>query len=112
MEGYERTASIVSAGVMTTTCMHRKAHGTRETPAVVLEVQDQPATRESQAGLFGAAERLVVPMKPGNAGGGKGPWLEINARSDKDGGIGDESNNPRKRSEVTGSVTRQSEEIA
>jgi uncharacterized protein RhaS with RHS repeats len=75
MEGYERTASIVSAGVMTTTCMHRKAHGTRETPAVVLEVQDQPASRESQAGLFGAAERLIVPMKPGNSGGGKEPYF-------------------------------------
>jgi hypothetical protein len=33
--------------------------------------------------------------------------LETNARSDEDGGIGDESNNPRKRSEVTGRVTRQ-----
>ena len=67
---------------------------------------DQPVTRESQAGLFGVAERFVVPMKPGNAGGGKGPQLETNARSDKDGGIGDEPSNPRKRSEVTGSVTR------
>jgi hypothetical protein len=51
-------------------------------------------------------------MKPGNAGGGKGPWLEMNARSDKDGGIGDEPNNPGKSSEVAGSVARQSEEIA
>jgi hypothetical protein len=70
MEGYERTASIVSAGVRTTTCMHREAYGTRETPAVELEIQNQPATRESQAGLFGAAVRFVVPMKPGNAEGG------------------------------------------
>ena len=73
MEEYERTKSIVSAGVVTATCMHRKAFGTRETPTVVLEVQDQPATRESQAGLFGAAVRFVVPMKSGNTGGGKGP---------------------------------------
>jgi hypothetical protein len=73
MEGYERTASIGPAGVLTATCMHRKALGTRETPTVVLEVQDQPVTRESQTGLFGAAERFVVPMKPGNAGGGKEP---------------------------------------
>ena len=34
---------------------------------------DQLATRERPAGLTGMAERLVVPMKPGNAGGGKGP---------------------------------------
>jgi len=58
---------------MTTTCMHKKAHGTRETPAVDRELENQPATRESQAGLFGAAEGFIVPMKPGNAGGGKEP---------------------------------------
>jgi hypothetical protein len=34
---------------------------------------DQLATRERPAGPFGMAEGLVVPMKPGNAGGGKGP---------------------------------------
>jgi hypothetical protein len=72
MEEYERTASIGPAGVLVTTCMHRKAYGTREAPAVIL-VWDQLAARESQAGPFGVAVRLVVPMKPGNAGGGKGP---------------------------------------
>ena len=44
---------------------------------------DQPATRESQAGPYGVAERLVVLMKPGNSGGGKGPQLKTNARSNK-----------------------------
>jgi hypothetical protein len=44
---------------------------------------NQLATRESQAGLTGMAERLVVPMKPGNSGGGKGPQLKGNARSNK-----------------------------
>ena len=83
MEEYERTASIGSAGVLVTTCVHRKAHGTREAPAVIRS-RDQLATRESQAGPFGVAVRPVVPMKPGNAGGGKGPWLETNARSDKE----------------------------
>jgi hypothetical protein len=33
---------------------------------------NQLATRESQAGLTGMAERLVVPMKPGNSGEGRG----------------------------------------
>jgi hypothetical protein len=75
MEEYERTASIGLAGVMTTTCMHRKAHGTRETPAVEPGNRDQPAARESQAGLSGAAEGIIVPMKPGNAGGGKDPYF-------------------------------------
>ncbi len=34
---------------------------------------DQLATRERQAGPCGMAERLVVPMKLGNSGRGKGP---------------------------------------
>jgi len=44
---------------------------------------------------------LIVLKKPGNSGGGKEPQLEANARSDEDGGIGDEPNNPGKCSEVT-----------
>ncbi len=44
---------------------------------------DQLAARERQARPFGVAERLVVPMKPGNAGGGKGPQLKANVISDK-----------------------------
>jgi len=39
----------------------------------------QPATREGQAGPFGVAERLVVPMKSGNADGGKEPQFKVNA---------------------------------
>jgi len=34
---------------------------------------DQLATRERKAGPTGMAERLVVPMKLGNSGRGKGP---------------------------------------
>jgi len=41
----------------------------------------QPATREGQAGPRGASERPIVPWKPGNAGGGKGPSFKGNARS-------------------------------
>jgi hypothetical protein len=48
---------------------------------------DQPAARERKAGPFGMAERLVVPAKPGNSGGGKGPQLKADARSDE--GTGD-----------------------
>ena len=67
---------------------------------------DQPAARESQAGPFGVTEKLVVPMKPGNAGEGKGPQLKGNARSDEGGGIDVESINPRKCSEVADGVAR------
>jgi hypothetical protein len=51
-------------------------------------------------------------MKPGNAGRAKEPQLKGNARSDEDGGIGGEPNNPRKCSEVADGVARQSEGIA
>ena len=48
---------------------------------------DQPDAREGQAGRFGVAERFVVPLKPGNSGGGKGPQFKTDAtRSD---GLGD-----------------------
>jgi hypothetical protein len=30
---------------------------------------DQPNAREGQVGRHGVAERFVVPLKPGNAGG-------------------------------------------
>jgi hypothetical protein len=39
------------------------------------------------------AERLEVPMKPGNSGGGKGPQLKADARSDEGTEIGDEPEN-------------------
>jgi hypothetical protein len=66
--------------------------------------KDQPESRERQAGPFGVSGRLIVPMNPGNSGGGKEPQLEVDARSDEDGGIGDEPSNPGKCSEVTGGV--------
>src|SRR6202048_2890106 len=40
---------------------------------------DQPDAREGQAGRPGESERFVVPLKPGNAGGGKGPQFKTNA---------------------------------
>ena len=39
-------------------------------------VGDQPQAREGQAGFGGVAQGLVVPLRPGNAGGGKGPWFK------------------------------------
>ena len=48
----------------------------------------QPAAREGRAGLHGMAERPVLPTKPGNAGGGKGPWFKGNAGRSKGKEIG------------------------
>src|SRR3978361_2101916 len=42
-------------------------------------IDDQPEAREGQAGHLGVAERFVVPLKPGNAGGGKGPQFKTDA---------------------------------
>ena len=42
-------------------------------PDSVVGRDDQPETGDSQIGRYGVAERPVVPGKPGNAGGGKGP---------------------------------------
>ena len=56
----------------------RKARATREAPSVVRD--DQPDAREGQAGRSGVAERFVVPLKPGNSGGGKGPQFKTDAR--------------------------------
>jgi hypothetical protein len=40
---------------------------------------DQPDAGDGQAGRPGVAERFVVPLKPGNAGGGKGPQFKTDA---------------------------------
>ena len=56
----------------------RKAHATREAPWRG-QSNDQLEAREGQAGRFGVAERFVVPLKSGNAGGGKGPQFKTDA---------------------------------
>ena len=66
---------------------------------------DQRTARERQAGPSGMAERLVVLMKPGNSGGGKGPQLKADARSDDGREIGDEPDNSQWLSRVAGGVT-------
>ena len=82
MEIDERMSSIEPAGVMATACTHRRPEATREAPAVIL-IKDQPAVRERQAGPCGVAERFVVLTKPSNVGGGKGPQLKTDARSNE-----------------------------
>ena len=64
-------------GVMATARRHQEKHGTREAPAAAARDR-QPEAREGQAGPSGVAERFVVPLKPGNAGGGKGPPFKGN----------------------------------
>src|SRR5258708_37875969 len=56
----------------------RKAYATREAPRRG-QSDDQPEAREGQAGRFGVAEGFVVPLKLGNAGGGKEPQFKTDA---------------------------------
>ena len=60
------------AGVVATACTQgrRTQHGK---PDSVVGRDDQPETGDGQKGRYRVAERPVLPRKPGNAGGGKGP---------------------------------------
>ncbi len=60
------------AGVVVTACTQgkRKQHGK---PDSVVGRGDQPEAGDGQRGRYGVAERPVLLLKPGNAGGGKGP---------------------------------------
>src|SRR3984893_13250933 len=65
------------AGVVATACTQGKRTKHGKPQSVVSE--DQPEAREGQAGRPGVAERFVVPRRPGNAGGGKGPQFKTDA---------------------------------
>src|SRR5271154_7063950 len=65
------------AGVVATACTQGKRAQHGRPQGVVRD--DQPDAREGQAGRRGEAERFMVPTKPGNAGGGKGPQFKTNA---------------------------------
>jgi hypothetical protein len=77
----KRAKSVLSrcAGVVATACTQGKRAQHGKPLGVVSD--DQPDAREGQAGRFGVAERPVVPGKPGNAGGGKGPQFKVGAGS-------------------------------
>ena len=67
-------------GVMAMACMYRGDRRNTGSPMEWLgSVPGQPVTRERRTGLDGVAERAIVLRKPGNAGGGKGPWSETSA---------------------------------
>jgi hypothetical protein len=57
-------------------------------PHRVIGHDDQLDAREGQAGRLGVAERFVVPLKSGNADGGKGPQFEKTAISSEEREIG------------------------
>ena len=70
----------------------RKQHGK---PRAVAVRGRQLETREGQARRCGVADRPVVPRRPGNAGGGKGPWFKDSVGSGESREIGDEPETSR-----------------
>lgn len=71
--------SCDSTGVVATACMHMEEwRNTGNLLGGVVQHQLDP--REGKAGPNEVAERLVVPRKPSNAGGGKEPQFKANAR--------------------------------
>jgi hypothetical protein len=73
----EVVPSSCCAGVVATACTQGKRMQHGKPQGVVSD--DQPDAREGQAGRPGVAERFAIPLKPGNAGGGKGPQFKTNA---------------------------------
>jgi hypothetical protein len=57
---------------------------------------EQPDACEGWDGRDGVAERPVVPWKPSNVGGGKGPWFKANAASGEGQGIGKPINSEKR----------------
>jgi len=64
------------AGVVAAACGHRG--NTKHEKPEPRWFDHQLETREGSSGRYQVAERLVVPMKPSNAGGGKGPQFKGN----------------------------------
>jgi hypothetical protein len=69
---------------------------------------EQPDAREGWDGRGGVAERPVVPGKPGNAGGGKGPRFKADAARGEGQGIGKPINSEKRPGTADG-VARESE---
>src|SRR5271166_3297512 len=96
------------AGVLATACAQGKRTQHGKPRGVVSD--DQLEAREGQAGRPGVAERFVVPLKPGNAGGVKGPQFKTDAISGE--GPGDWATYQlRERSETAEGVARESKGV-
>jgi len=59
--------------------VHKESVRNTGSPMAWSGMTNQTPARD-RLGAHGVAERLVVPLKPGNAGGGKGPQFKTDAR--------------------------------
>ncbi len=80
-------------GVVAAACTQGK-RGQHGKPDGVVGRDDQLGTGDGWTGRYGVAERFVVPPRPGNTGGAKGPWLKAGAGSGKAREIGATLLNP------------------
>ena len=87
---------------MATACMQEDDRSNTGSPSC--GYRDQLEAGDGQAGHDGVAERLVVPWKPGNAGGGKGPQFRTDVKSEDVQEIGQPINSA-KRSRIADDVT-------
>ncbi len=69
---HDATRSRGPTGVLAAACLHTEIRRNTGSPRRC-GFTPQPESREGQAGPSGVADGFVVPRKPGNAGGGKGP---------------------------------------
>lgn len=71
------------AGVVVTACWAAGVLRKHGKPVSVAVAHGQPVSREGQTGPVRVTERPVVAMKPGNAGGAKGPQFKGMAEEGK-----------------------------
>src|SRR5690348_8096509 len=104
--GARATSELIRCtGVVAAACTQGKRTQHGKPQSVVRD--DQPEAREGKAGRAGVAERPAVPVKPGNAGEGKGPRFETDARRGEGPGIGRPINS-EECSEAADGVARES----
>ena len=84
--GSDNTPACGPTGVMATAYLHREIGRNTGSPSGGCVTQLE--AREGQAGPFGVSERSIVPWKPANLGGGKGPQFKVNVRSGESQEIG------------------------
>ncbi len=87
-EASERRSARVRRGIGDGMSSNRALWQHGKSRRAIWRKLDQPTTREGEVGPGGMAERPVLPKKPGNAGGGKGPWFKVNAGRSKGEEIG------------------------
>ena len=86
-----------------TACRHTEILCNTGSPPRRWRVTTDRTPARDRPGRAGVAERPVVPTKPGNAGGGKGPWFRTRDAKVADGReIGDEPNTSTQGQEAPG----------